>query len=100
MLEGPVELLAEAGVDDGVDAAVEVAQPKDHLEDGFRGLQRRKEGACVDRIRMCSWYRHYSKRDATLYVFFCLFFFGGWWGYLVFCYGEAGSHVDKKPNVH
>lgn len=42
--ESPLELLAGAGVDHGVDAAVEVAQPKDHLEYSFGWLQCRKEG--------------------------------------------------------
>lgn len=37
--EGSLELLAGAGVDDGVHAAVEVSQPEDDLEDHFRGLQ-------------------------------------------------------------
>lgn len=37
--ESPLELLAGAGVDDGIQAAVEVAKPKNHLEDRFRGLQ-------------------------------------------------------------
>lgn len=42
--ESPLELFAGAGVDHGVDAAVEVSQPKDHLEHSFRGLQRWEEG--------------------------------------------------------
>lgn len=33
--EGSLELLAGAGVDDGVHAAVEVSQPEDDLEDHF-----------------------------------------------------------------
>ena len=33
--EGQFELAAVAGVDDGVQAAVEVAQPEDHLEQGL-----------------------------------------------------------------
>lgn len=37
--EGPLELLAGARVDDGVDAAVEVAQPEDHFEDHPRRLE-------------------------------------------------------------
>lgn len=37
--EGALELFAGAGVDHGVDAAVEVAQPEDHLEDSFGWLQ-------------------------------------------------------------
>lgn len=37
--KGSLELLAGAGVDDGIQAAVEVAKPKNHLEDRFRGLQ-------------------------------------------------------------
>lgn len=36
--EGALELLAGARVDDGVEAAVEVAQPEHHLEHGVRGL--------------------------------------------------------------
>lgn len=42
--ESPLELFAGAGVDHGVDAAVEVAQPKDHLEHGFRWFQCWEEG--------------------------------------------------------
>lgn len=42
--ERSLELFAGAGVDHRVDAAVKVAQPKDHLEDSFRGLQCREEG--------------------------------------------------------
>lgn len=34
--ESPLELFTGAGVDNGVDAAVEVSQPKDHLEHSFR----------------------------------------------------------------
>lgn len=41
--EGPLELLAGAGVDDGVDAAVEVAQPEDHFEHHPSGLQGREK---------------------------------------------------------
>lgn len=44
--EGALELLAGARVDDGVEAAVEVAQPEHHLEHGVRGLQGGEEGAC------------------------------------------------------
>ena len=43
--EGAAELLAGAGVDHGVDAAVEVAQPEHHLEQRVGGLQRREQGA-------------------------------------------------------
>ena len=35
--EGQLEGAAVAGVDDGVHAAVEVAQPEDHLGDQLRG---------------------------------------------------------------
>lgn len=35
--EGFLKLLTGTGVDDGVDAAVEIAQPKRYLEDCFRG---------------------------------------------------------------
>lgn len=42
--ERSLELFAGAGVDHGVDAAVKVAQPKDHLEYSFRWLQCREEG--------------------------------------------------------
>lgn len=42
--ESSLELFAGAGVDHGVDAAVEVAQPKDHLEHSIRWLQCREEG--------------------------------------------------------
>lgn len=44
--EGALELLAGAGVDDGVDAAVEVAQPEDDFEHDLRGLQLGEQGAC------------------------------------------------------
>lgn len=37
--KSPLELFAGAGVDNGIQAAVEVAKPKNHLEDRFRGLQ-------------------------------------------------------------
>lgn len=37
--EGQFELSAVAGVDDGIQAAVEVAQPEDHLEERLRGTQ-------------------------------------------------------------
>lgn len=37
--EGLFELSAVAGVDDGIQAAVEVAQPEDHLEERLRGTQ-------------------------------------------------------------
>lgn len=43
--EGSLELSAGAGVDHWVDAAVEVAQPKDHLEYSFRWLQCWEEGS-------------------------------------------------------
>lgn len=42
--ESPLELFARARVDDGVDAAVEVAQPEDNFEEHPRGLQGREEG--------------------------------------------------------
>lgn len=42
--EGFLKLLTGAGVDDGVDAAVEVAQPKRDLEDGVRGSVCREDG--------------------------------------------------------
>lgn len=42
--EGFLKLLTGAGVDDGVDAAVEVAQPKRYLEDCVRGSVRREDG--------------------------------------------------------
>lgn len=35
VMEGLLKLLTEAGVDDGVDAAVEVAQPEGDFKDGF-----------------------------------------------------------------
>lgn len=44
--EGALELAAGAGVDERVHAAVEVAEPEDYLEDAFRGLQLREQGAC------------------------------------------------------
>lgn len=34
-VEGLLELLAGARVDDGIDAAVEVTQPEGNLKDGF-----------------------------------------------------------------
>lgn len=37
--EGQLELAVVAGVDDGVQAAVEVPQPEDHFEDDIRGAQ-------------------------------------------------------------
>jgi hypothetical protein len=37
--EGLFELSAVAGVDDGIQAAVEVAQPEDHLKERLRGTQ-------------------------------------------------------------
>lgn len=53
--EGSFELLTEARVDDGVNAAVEVTQPEGYLEDGFRRLtgwknrswKRQKEGEMI-----------------------------------------------------
>lgn len=42
--ESALELFAGAGVDHGVDAAVEVAQPEDHLEDRFGWFQCWEEG--------------------------------------------------------
>lgn len=44
--EGALELLAGARVDDGVEAAVEVAQPEHHFEHGVGGLQGGEQGAC------------------------------------------------------
>jgi len=38
IVEGFFELLAEAWVDNGVNTAVEVTQPKGYFKDGFRGL--------------------------------------------------------------
>lgn len=37
--EGQLELTVVAGVDDGVQAAVEVAQPEDHFEEEIRRAQ-------------------------------------------------------------
>lgn len=48
--EGALELLAGAGVDDGVHAAVEVSQPEDDLEDDFRGLQGWEERTLGERL--------------------------------------------------
>ena len=42
--ERQLELTAVAGVDDGVQTAVEVAQPEDHLKEGFGGPQ-----VCIER---------------------------------------------------
>jgi len=50
-LEGLPELQVGAGVDDRVDAAVEVAQPEGDLEDGVRRSVRGEHGACVGRER-------------------------------------------------
>lgn len=44
--EGPLELLAEAGIDNRVDTAVEVAQPEGDLKDGVRWPVRWEYGAC------------------------------------------------------
>lgn len=46
--ESPLELLAGTGVNHGVDAAVEVAQPKYHLKYGVGRFQGGKEGTCRD----------------------------------------------------
>lgn len=43
--EGLLELAAEAGVDDGVDAAVEVAQPEGDLKNGVGRLTGREDRA-------------------------------------------------------
>lgn len=51
--EGFLKLLTGAGVDDGVDAAVEVAQPKGDLEDGVRGSVCREDG--TDRKNQEKW---------------------------------------------
>lgn len=40
VVKGFFELLAEAWVNNRVDAAVEVTQPESYLKDGFRGLTR------------------------------------------------------------
>lgn len=42
--EGFLKLLTGAGVDDGVDAAVEIAQPERYLEDCVRGSVRWEDG--------------------------------------------------------
>lgn len=42
--ESPLELLAGARVDHGVNAAVKVSQPKDHFEHSLRWLQCWEEG--------------------------------------------------------
>lgn len=44
-MEGSLELLAEAWVDNGVNAAVEVAEPEGYFKDGFRRLTGREDGA-------------------------------------------------------
>lgn len=44
--EGRLELAAIAWVNDGVEAAVEVAQPEDHFEEGLRRTQAGVERAC------------------------------------------------------
>ena len=45
VLESFLELPAEAGVDDGVKAAVQVAKPEGDLKDGFRRLTGREDGS-------------------------------------------------------
>lgn len=45
IVEGFLELPAEAGVDNGVNAAVEVTQPEGDLKDGFRRLAGREDGS-------------------------------------------------------
>lgn len=42
--EGFLELLAEAWVDHGVNAAVEVTQPEGYFKDGFRRLTGWEDG--------------------------------------------------------
>lgn len=43
--KGFLELTAEAGIDDGVDAAVEVAQPEAYLKNGLRRFIGREDRA-------------------------------------------------------
>lgn len=43
VVEGLLELPAEARVDNGVDAAVEVSQPEGYFKDGFRRLAGRED---------------------------------------------------------
>lgn len=45
IVEGCLELLAEAWVDNGVNAAVEVTQPEGYLKDGFRRLTGWEDGS-------------------------------------------------------
>lgn len=45
IVKGFLELPAEAGVDNGVNAAVEVTQPEGDLKDGFRRLAGREDGS-------------------------------------------------------
>ena len=51
--KSPLELFAGAGVDHWVDATVEVAQPKDHLEQSIRWLQCWEEGTCREEGKIC-----------------------------------------------
>lgn len=44
-MEGFLELPAEAWVDNGVNAAVEVTQPEGYLKDGFRRLTGWEDGS-------------------------------------------------------
>ena len=45
IVEGLLELLTEAWVDNGVNAAVEVPQPEGYFKDGFRGLTGWEDGS-------------------------------------------------------
>lgn len=69
--EGALELLAGARVDDGVEAAVEVAQPEHHLEHGVRGLQGGEQGTCrgADRKTVVDQYA----------LFFAALLNSAWW---------------------
>lgn len=63
--EGPAELSVGAGVDEGVDAAVGVAQPEDHLEHSVGRLQQgRKQGTC-SHAHHEHVYRHTRMRVST-----------------------------------
>lgn len=65
VVKGSFKLLAETRVDDGVNAAVEVAQPEGYLKDGFRRLTGREDG---------SWKRHTKENDKKRKIKRKLFF--------------------------
>lgn len=64
VLEGLLELLTEARVDDGVEAAVEVAQPESNFEDSVRGSVGWENGAYRDTERMKRL--HYMQQEISI----------------------------------